>query len=237
MSLPSCSDAINNKGEAHSALACTGLVYMSIAAALVKLLQEDRELHGPQTLPQLTPSVYADLRRLARSVMRNERAGHTLQPTAVVNEAFSRLIRAEIDTTDAQHFFRLAAQAMRHVLIDYAKQRNRTKRETPTLGEMQALAHEGWLANESATPLDVLDIDRALNALAERAPRAAYFLELRYFAGLEDAEISVICNVSKATVERECRFARAFLNAFSKSSKLQEPVAGFDETKVEVATP
>lgn len=236
LSLPSCSDAINNEGEAHSALACAGLVYMSIAAALVKLLQEDRELHGPQTLPQLTPSVYADLRRLARSVMRNERAGHTLQPTAVVNEAFSRLIRAEIDTTDAQHFFRLAAQAMRHVLIDYAKQRNRTKRETPTLGEMQVLAHEGWLASESATPLDVLDIDRALNALAEKAPRAAYFLELRYFAGLEDVEISVICDVSKATVERECRFARAFLNAFSKSSLRQERVAHV-EIKEEVVAP
>lgn len=208
---------------------------MSIAATLAKLLEEDRELNGPQTLPQLTPSLYADLRRLARSVMRGERAGHTLQPTAVVNEAFSRLIRAEVDTKDAQHFFRLAAQTMRHVLIDYAKQRNRTKRETPTVGEMQVLAHEGWLASESATPLDVLDIDRALNALAERAPRAAYFLELRYFAGLEDAEISVICDVSKATVERECRFARAFLNAFSKSNQRQRIVISKDDEASEEA--
>jgi RNA polymerase sigma factor (TIGR02999 family) len=192
---------------------------MSIAATLAKLLEEDRVLHGPQTLPQLTPSVYADLRRLARSVMRGERAGHTLQPTAVVNEAFSRLIGAAVTTKDAPHFFRLAAQTMRHVLIDYAKQRNRVKRETPTIDEMQVLANDGWLTNDSEIPLDVLDIDRALIALTEKAPRAAYFLELRYFAGLEDAEISVICDVSKTTVERECRFARAFLNAFSKSSK------------------
>jgi RNA polymerase sigma factor (TIGR02999 family) len=191
---------------------------MSIAATLAKLLEEDRALHGPQTLPQLTPDVYADLRRLAHSVMRGERAGHTLQPTAVVNEAFSRLIRSQINTMDAPHFFRLAAQTMRHVLIDYAKQRNRTKRETPTIDEMQLLTDAGW-TNGSVTPLDVLDIDRALIALAEKAPRAAYFLELRYFAGLEDAEISIICDVSKATVERECRFARAFLNAFSKSNK------------------
>lgn len=193
---------------------------MSIAAALAKLLEQDRALHGPQTLPQLTPDVYADLRRLAHSVMRGERAGHTLQPTAVVNEAFSRLIRSRVDTKDAPHFFRLAAQTMRHVLIDYAKQRNRTKRETPTVDEMQLLADEGW-TNGSVTPLDVLDIDSALTALAEKAPRAAHFLELRYFAGLEDAEISIICDVSKATVERECRFARAFLNAFSKSNKQQ----------------
>lgn len=209
---------------------------MSIAAALVKLLKEDRELHGPQTLPQLTPTLYADLRRLARSVMRNERAGHTLQPTAVVNEAFSRLICAEVNAKDAQHFFRLAAQTMRHVLIDYAKQRNRTKRDAPTVDEMEVLAHVGWLANESPTPLDVLDIDRALNALAEKAPRAAYFLELRYFAGLEDAEISVICDVSKTTVERECRFARAFLTAFSKSNKREEVTVVLEEDIKEEAS-
>lgn len=196
---------------------------MSIAATLAKLLAEDRTLHGPQTLPQLTPTLYADLRRLARSVMKSERVGHTLQPTAVVNEAFSRLIRAQVDTKDAPHFFRLAAQTMRHVLIDYAKQRNRSKREAPTVDEMQVLADEGW-SKESVTPLDVLDIDRALTALAQKAPRAAYFLELRYFAGLEDAEISIICDVSKTTVERECRFARAFLNAFSKSSKQRQAV-------------
>lgn len=196
---------------------------MSIAATLAKLLAEDRTLHGPQTLPQLTPTLYADLRRLARSVMKGERVGHTLQPTAVVNEAFSRLIRAQVDTKDAPHFFRLAAQTMRHVLIDYAKQRNRSKREAPTVDEMQVLADEGW-SKESVTPLDVLDIDRALTALAQKAPRAAYFLELRYFAGLEDAEISIICDVSKTTVERECRFARAFLNAFSKSSKQRQAV-------------
>lgn len=194
---------------------------MSIAATLAKLLAENRTLHGPQTLPQLTPSLYADLRRLARSVMKSERVGHTLQPTAVVNEAFSRLIRAQVDTKDSPHFFRLAAQTMRHVLIDYAKQRNRTKRGAPTVDEMQVLADEGW-SKESVTPLDVLDIDRALTALAEKAPRAAYFLELRYFAGLEDAEISIICDVSKTTVERECRFARAFLNAFSKSNKQRQ---------------
>ena len=205
---------------------------MSIAATLAKLLEDDRALHGPQTLPQLTPSVYADLRRLARSVMRGERAGHTLQPTAVVNEAFSRLIRAEINTKDAPHFFRLAAQTMRHVLIDYAKQRNRVKRETPTVDEMQVLTDDGWVANDSVIPLDVLDIDRALIALAEKAPRAAYFLELRYFAGLEDAEISVICDVSKTTVERECRFARAFLNAFSKSSMKIVTAARPDEKTV-----
>ena len=96
---------------------------MSIASKLAGLIREDASLSGPQTLPQLTPRIYADLRRLAHSVMRAERNGHTLQPTAVLNEAFSRLIRARMHTKDATHFFRLAARAMRHVLVDYACQR------------------------------------------------------------------------------------------------------------------
>jgi RNA polymerase sigma factor (TIGR02999 family) len=167
-------------------------------------------------LPQLTPRLYADLRRMAHSVMRAERAGHTLQPTAVLNEAFSRLMRSQLITKDAPHFFRLAAQSMRHVLIDHARQRNRDKREMRSAGELLANTGANWLSGESTIPLDVLDIDRALTALAEKSPRAAHLLELRYFAGLEDAEISVLCGISKTTVERECRLGKAFLNRFTQ---------------------
>jgi RNA polymerase sigma factor (TIGR02999 family) len=148
---------------------------------------------------------------MAHSVMRTERAGHTLQPTAVLNEAFSRLMRAQVCTKDAVHFFRLAAQAMRHVLIDHARGRNRDKRAVPGADERRAITEAGWLGSESSLQLDVLDIDRALTALAQKAPRAAHLMELRYFAGLADAEISVLCNISKTTVERECRFGRAFM--------------------------
>jgi RNA polymerase sigma factor (TIGR02999 family) len=179
---------------------------LNIAEKLLDLIRED-PLSGPLTLPQLTPDVYADLRRLAHSVMRRERNGHTLQPTAVLNEAFSRLIRARIDTKDAVHFFRLAAQAMRHVLVDYARQRSRDKRESPVPDE-DPNVHDG-----TSTP-DLLDIDRALMALTEKAPRAAQFLELRYFAGLEDSEIAAIFDVSNATVVRECRLGKACLLAF-----------------------
>jgi RNA polymerase sigma factor (TIGR02999 family) len=148
---------------------------------------------------------------MAHSVMKAERAGHTLQPTAVLNEAFSRLMRSQICTRDAVHFFRLAAQTMRHVLIDHARGRNRDKRAVPSAGELRAITEATWLGSESSLQLDMLDIDRALTALAEKAPRAAHLMELRYFAGLADAEISVLCNISKTTVERECRFGRAFL--------------------------
>ena len=177
----------------------SGRLYMSIASTLAGLIREDASLSGPQTLPQLTPQIYADLRRLAHSVMRAERNGHTLQPTAVLNEAFSRLIRARVNTKDATHFFRLAARAMRHVLVDYARQRGRQKHEPVEP-----------LESDEISNLDILDIDRALIALEAKAPRAAQIIELRYFAGLDDSEISAICNVSHTTVERECRFARAF---------------------------
>lgn len=175
----------------------------------------------PRLLPQLTPRLYAELRRMAHSVMRAERAGHTLQPTAVLNEAFSRLLRSRLITRDAPHFFRLAAQSMRHVLIDHARQRNRDKRETPTAGELRAITEPGWSGAGSMLPLDVLDIDRALNALAEKSPRAAHLLELRYFAGLEDVEIAALCGISKTTVERECRLGKAFLNRFTQQDRIQ----------------
>ena len=170
------------------------------------------ELPGTvDSLARLTPRIYADLRRMAHSYMRTERPGHTLQPTAALNEAFTRLMRARLMTRDAPHFFRVAAQTMRHVLIDHARQRNRDKREIPSAGELRAITDADWLGSNSLIHTDLLDIDRALTALAKKAPRAAQLLELRYFAGLEDAEISALCNISKTTVERECRFGRAFL--------------------------
>jgi RNA polymerase sigma-70 factor, ECF subfamily len=195
---------------------------MSIATILAKIVAEDKLSDGPSTLPQLTPAVYADLRRLARTFMRSERPGHTLQPTAVVNEAFLRLMRADIKPNDAPHFFRIAAETMRRVLVDHAKGKCRDKRDTPSVEEMQTITQDTWTTFDETTPLDVLDIDRALNALADKAPRAAEFLELRYFAGLEDPEISVICGVSEATVTREIRFARAYLAKLSKTNK--EPI-------------
>jgi RNA polymerase sigma factor (TIGR02999 family) len=184
-------------------------------------MHSGRQSTAPEArpLPQLTPRLYADLRRMAHSVMRAERAGHTLQPTAVLNEAFSRLMRSQLITRDAPHFFRLAAQSMRHVLIDHARQRNRDKRDASSAGELYANTDSDWQGGVASLPLDVLDIDRALTALAERSPRAAHLLELRYFAGLDDTEIGVLCGISKTTVERECRLGKAFLNRFTQEGR------------------
>lgn len=190
---------------------------MSLSAQIANSLRDAGATAGDFAFGQLTPEHYARLRLVAHSIMRSERPGHTLQPTAVLHEAINRLVRARAVANDSAHFFRLASQAMRHVLTDYARQRRREKRLLPVADAMSVTVYEKWMATDSITPLDALDIDRALDALARKAPRAAQLLELRYFAGLEDAEISAICNISRATVERECRFARAFLILLGKS--------------------
>lgn len=165
---------------------------------------------------QITPDVYAGLRRLARLFMRGERGGHTLQPTAVVNEAFLRLSRARVDSQDALHLFRLVAHTMRRVLVDHARERKRLKRTASADDPRTASVGDPRPSSESLAPLDVLDIDAALDELGRRAPRAAAFLELRYFAGLDAMELAELYGVSRPTVEREFRFAKAFLVSYGR---------------------
>jgi RNA polymerase sigma-70 factor (ECF subfamily) len=191
---------------------------MSIAAQVAKSIAQStaHESNSSKVLAQITPAVYADLRRLARSFMRGERGGHTLQPTAVVNEAFLRLSRSDVQLKDALHLFRLLAQTMRRVLVDHARERKRIKR-TATLTDTEALSiDDEYPPSQSPARLDLLDMDAALDELADKAPRAAAFLELRYFAGLEDVEISELYGVSRPTVEREFRFAKALLIAYGR---------------------
>jgi len=195
---------------------------MSIAPEIAKSMATSPEPESGASglLAQITPAVYADLRRLARCFMRGERGGHTLQPTAVVNEAYLRLSRSEIEPKDALHLVRLVAQTMRRVLVDHARERKRLKR-SPTHCETDTSSiTDQYSLAQSDAPLDVLDIDAALNELAHKASRAAALLELRYFAGLDDVEISELCGISRATVEREFRFAKAFLIAYARRQRL-----------------
>ncbi len=191
---------------------------MSIAARIAETLAQDAaRAHGEaQSVQQMTPELYANLRRLAHSLMRYERSGHTLQPTAVVNEAFLRLARSQVSVNDAPHFYRVAARIMRHLLVDYGRERRRLKRDA-TPAEGAAPGVDGCALREPLPIMDVLDIDTALDKLSQKAPRAAEILELRYFAGLDDLEISAMWGVSRRTVERELRFARAFLAAYGRS--------------------
>jgi RNA polymerase sigma factor (TIGR02999 family) len=160
---------------------------------------------------RLLQSVYEELRRIAAAQFRGERAAHTLQPTAVVHEAFLRLLgQQRVDWRDRAHFFGLAATMMRRVLVDHARARNRAKRRGPEV--VTTLSASG------GPDVELLDLDRALSALAERYPRQARVVELRYFADLDGEEIAVCLDVSPATVARDWQFARTWLRAEIEAS-------------------
>ena len=178
---------------------------MPSSTNFTQLLSEWRSGH-PQALERLTPMVYDELRRLARNYMRAERSGHTLQATAVVHEAFLRLIQANVALQDRVHFFALASRLMRRVLVDHAKSRGRIKRNSGA---------RDWFAEENgeapAVDFDVISLDDALDGLQRMEPRLAEVVELHYFGGLTYEQIAAAMRISPATVHRNIRLARAWL--------------------------
>jgi RNA polymerase sigma factor (TIGR02999 family) len=160
-------------------------------------------------LERLTPLVHAELRRIARRQMGRERAGHTLQATALINEAYLRLAGQEgFEWRDRLHFFAVCAQIMRHVLIDHARARARDKRGGDAV--QISLAAAGLVAEERSSEL--LALDEALRALEEVDAQKARLVELRYFAGLTIEETAEVLGVAPITVRREERRARAWLH-------------------------
>jgi RNA polymerase sigma factor (TIGR02999 family) len=178
---------------------------MQVPANFTQLLTEWRSGH-PQALERLTPLVYDELRRLARSYMRAERGSHTLQATAVVHEAFLRLIQANVALQDRTHFFALASRLMRRVLVDHAKSRSRIKRNAGVKEFITGDADAMPAAN-----FDVVALDDALESLVQLEPRLAQVIELHYFGGLTYEQIAEAAGASTATVHRDIRLARAWL--------------------------
>jgi len=178
---------------------------MQVPANFTQLLTDWRD-GNPQALERLTPLVYDELRRLARNYMRSERGGHTLQATAVVHEAFLRLIQGNVALQDRAHFFALASRLMRRVLVDHAKSRGRLKRGVPQDDESP---------QEDSVPqvagFDVINLDDALQSLQQLEPRLAQVIELHYFGGLTYDQIAAAAGASTATVHRDIRLARAWL--------------------------
>jgi RNA polymerase sigma factor (TIGR02999 family) len=157
---------------------------------------------------RLLPIVYAELRRLAASYLRRERPGHTLQPTALVHEAYVRLMdQRQIDWSNRAQFMGLAAVMMRRVLVNHARDRVADKRGGGAEHVPLTLAGEGIGAEE----VNLLDLHDALNRLTESDPRKGRIVELKFFGGLTTEEIAEMLNVSVATVERDWKFARAWL--------------------------
>ncbi|MCL2648152.1 MAG: sigma-70 family RNA polymerase sigma factor [Phycisphaerales bacterium] len=167
---------------------------------------------------KLLPLVYDEFRALARHYLAQERADHTLQPTALVHEAYMKLVdQKRVDWQGRSHFFAVAAQAMRRILVDHARTRQREKRgggrARVQLDEAVALSPQ---KNE-----DVLALDEALEKLAKLAPRQAKVVELRFFGGLSVEEVATTLNVSKRTIEGDWTFARTWLSRELRDSETQ----------------
>ncbi|MBL8220949.1 MAG: sigma-70 family RNA polymerase sigma factor [Bryobacterales bacterium] len=160
---------------------------------------------------ELVPLVYAELRRLARRRLARERPNHTLQPTALVHEAYMRLIdHPRADWQNRAHFFAVAAEIMRRVLVDYARRRQTVKRGGGAL--QVALQDAGSLEAAAEGPAaSVLAVEAALTELTRIDPRKARLVELRFFGGLSIEETAEVLGVSPGTVMRDWTIAKAFL--------------------------
>ena len=165
--------------------------------------------HGDKAaLDKLTPLVYDELRRLARRYMSRERAGHTLQTTALVNEAYLRLVdQKNVHWQNRAHFFAVAAQVMRHILIDHARTHNRAKRG----GDAQLVSLEETEAMSPERAAELVALAEALNELAKLDERRSKIVELRYFGGLSIEETAEVLKVNPITVSRDWRWAKAWL--------------------------
>ncbi len=163
-------------------------------------------------LDRLTPVVYAELHRLARRYMADERAGHVLQPSALVNEAFARLMHdAPVEWENRNHFFAVSARLMRQILIDFARAQSTRKRGERVEHIDAAQARNFTLDSGGLDLADLLALHEALNRLAELDARQAQVVELRFFGGLENKEIAALLDISEPTVVRDWRIARAWL--------------------------
>jgi RNA polymerase sigma-70 factor (ECF subfamily) len=162
----------------------------------------------PGALDQLTPVIYAELRRRAHSYMKNERPGHTLQTTALANEAWLRLVNVSaVDWRDRAHFFAIAAQMMRRILVDGARNRGRDKRG----GSAQRVDLDQIPDISTRRDPELIAIDDALKTLAELDPRKARVIELRFFGGLSVEETAEVLKLHEQTVLRDWRLARVWL--------------------------
>lgn len=182
---------------------------MSTSQDLTRALERLKD-GGSFTFDELMPLVFGDLRELASRQMLKEAAKHTLQATALVNEVYMKLRRSPAVTWESRaHFFATAAHAMRQVLIDHARTAKREKRGGSwRRRELGDVAH---VADSTHDSLDLLALNEALERLGQEYPRQLRVVEMRYFTGLDNEEVAEILGVSTRTVERDWKFAQAWL--------------------------
>ena len=181
---------------------------MKAKSDVTQLLQQYRN-GNRDALDALFPLVYDELKRIAASRLRNERRDHTLQPTALVHEAYMRLIdQHSSDWQNRAHFFGLAAEMMRRILVNHAIKRNADKR----FGNQTRLALDDAISFANESNINIISLDEALNKLVIFDEMQARIVELRFFTGLSIEETAEVLNVSDSTVKREWRIAKAWLH-------------------------
>ena len=159
-------------------------------------------------LDKLMPLVYDELRRLANNYLRREAVGHTLQPTALVNEAYLKLVGQKTNWQNRAHFFAISAKLMRRILVDHARQRQAVKRGG---SEQQRLSITSAETIVKQPAVDLLALNEALDELAKMDQQQGRIVELKFFAGLSIEETAEVLGISHATVERDWKMARAWL--------------------------
>jgi RNA polymerase sigma-70 factor (ECF subfamily) len=194
-------------------------VRMPQAPQNVTQLLVDWSSGNKEALDRLVPIVYDELRRQASRYLRRERVGHTLQTTALINEAYLKLVdQKNVHWQNRAHFFGIAAQLMRRILVDYARARKRAKRG----GSDIRVSLEQAMTMSKPQDLDIVALDEALGRLVEIDPQQSRIVELRFFSGLNVEETAEVMGISPATIKREWRIAKAWLHREISG-------AGFDE--------
>jgi RNA polymerase sigma-70 factor (ECF subfamily) len=191
----------------RSCLAAHLLIIMSDTGEVTRLLGEIGS-GKKDAMNQLLPLVYDELHRLARSYFRRERGEHTLQPTALVHEAYIRMVDQKSAMQTRGHFLAVAATQMRRILLDYARKHRAERRG----GGGQKVLLEDTMAIAEQTPLDMIGLDTALTQLSKLDPEQGKLVELRFFGGLSVEETADVMGVSPATIKRSWSSARAFLH-------------------------
>jgi RNA polymerase sigma-70 factor (ECF subfamily) len=193
------------------------------AGEVTQLLQAMRT-GDKRAAEKLLPMVYQELHRLARAYMRRERAEHTLQPTALINEAYLRLAKDDIDWQNREHFIGVAAQVMRRVLVDYARQHNAEMRG----GDLKRVELHEEFAISPERIEELISLDEALGLLAKENPRQARIIELRYFGGLSVEQTAAILGIAERSVKRDWALARVWL-----FQKLRPSISGSEKTEID----
>lgn len=183
----------------------------SISAKSISWLLDRVDSAERTSLTQIFPMIYDDLRNVAKRYMAAEKSSHTLQPTALANEAFLKIRSGGGNVSNKEHLLALAAIAMRRILVDHARRRDASKRGGQFRQErLEMLEHESLAGTRD---VEILEFDELLNKLSELDPRRARVVELRFFAGMSNEEIAAALGIARSTVAEDWAIARAWLRA------------------------